>query len=118
MFICGKDDMYSLACEKLQRIESYKRHMIEVSLELWFVFWALKLQISQWCRIYKLGLLLNPNDQKMHHNPTQTSYKKKHLQWRFKLLWFDPLTINQPLCDRPQIKKVNIAYEHYGSWRC
>ena len=26
---------------------------------IWFAFWALKFQISQWSRIYKLGLLLN-----------------------------------------------------------
>ena len=35
-----------------------------------FAFWALKFQIFQRCRIYKLGILLNLESQKMFSNLT------------------------------------------------
>ena len=63
----------------------YKRYMIKASLGFGLYLRHSNFNSLQRCRIYKVGLLLNPNGQKMHHNLTQTSLWKEYLQQEFKI---------------------------------
>ena len=97
--------MYSLACKKLEKKKITRDTLIETSLKFGMYFGQSTFKSLGRYRIYRLSLLLNPNNQKIHSNLMQASCYRS-------ISRFDHLTINQPLCGRAGNLRLKCYTDH------